>query len=52
VEEERPSPTEEEGETQDKPVREVTGDPRTPGGNPTSPSEPMRPGTEEVPEAD
>jgi hypothetical protein len=52
VEEERPSPTQDDEETQEAPGRDVTSDPRAPGGNPTTPDDPTHPGTEEVPEAD
>jgi hypothetical protein len=50
VEEERPSPTQEDEETQETPGREAPSDPGEAGGNPVP--DPMRPGTEEVPEAD
>jgi hypothetical protein len=52
VEEETPSPTQDDEEPQEAPGRDVTSDPRAPGGNPTTPDDPTRPGIEEVPEAD
>jgi hypothetical protein len=52
VEEERPSPNQEDEETQETPGRVITGDPREIGGNPAPDGRPAHPSTEEVPEAD
>jgi hypothetical protein len=51
VEEQRPSPTQEDDdETQEAPGKEAPNDPGQTGGDPVP--DPTRPGAEEVPEAD